>query len=88
MTEKQHNRDKNPGAIVVLYVDDESSNQMAMKAILASEQNVTVLEALDEEDALECLEEHEVLPDLVLMDQGLGHITGAEVRHLATRTLS
>jgi CheY-like chemotaxis protein len=76
---KRRNREVNPGTISVLYVDDESSNQLAMKAILASQQHVTVTDALDEEDAFEYLDEAEVLPDIVLMDQGLGHITGAEV---------
>lgn len=81
MTEasKQHNRDRNPGTLLVLYVDDDPSNHMALKAILSSRQDIEVLEALDEDDAVDLLEEQECLPDLVLMDQGLGHVTGAEV---------
>ena len=77
---KALNRLENPGTISVLYVDDEPSNQLAMRAILSSQKDVSVAEALDEEDALDVLDEEDTLPDIVFMDQGLGHITGVEVR--------
>ena len=76
---KQYNRSTNPGTIHVLYVDDDDSNQLAMRAILGAEDNITLSEALDDEDAVDFIEAAECLPDVILMDQGLGRITGAEV---------
>jgi CheY-like chemotaxis protein len=77
---KKHNRDGNPDSIVVLYVEDEPANQMAMRAIFASHPEIELLEAADDDDVIEVLEDIDVLPDVVLMDHGLGHTTGEEVR--------
>lgn len=66
--------------ITVLYVEDEPSNQMAMQAVFASHTDIDLIDAADDVDAMEYLDEADAPPDVVLMDQGLGHITGAEVR--------
>eukprot|EP01025_Chloroclados_australasicus_P014234 TRINITY_DN16667_c0_g1_i1.p1 TRINITY_DN16667_c0_g1~~TRINITY_DN16667_c0_g1_i1.p1 ORF type:complete len:163 (-),score=31.09 TRINITY_DN16667_c0_g1_i1:294-782(-) len=77
--DKPLNREENPDAIVVLYVEDDMMMQMALKAVLSGQSHIQLEVASDEDDALAYLEENDCLPDLVLMDVDLGGITGGEV---------
>jgi response regulator RpfG family c-di-GMP phosphodiesterase len=67
------------GKIIVLYVEDEMSNQMAMQSILASCKDIELYLASDEDDIVEYMESDDPPPNVVLMDQGLGRTSGGEV---------
>lgn len=85
MADNAPSGDASSKPITVLYVEDEPANLMAMQAVLAPHTDIELIDAADDLDAMEYLEEAEEPPDVVLMDQGLGHITGTEVRARTSR---
>lgn len=57
----------------ILYADDEIEHRLMMQVILKN-QNITLLEAANGEEALEKIERHQ--PDLVLLDLFMPRIDG------------
>lgn len=64
----------------VLYVEDDIINQEVLRTMLQSSSEIDLYVASDEVEAIEQVENMGSPPDVVLMDQQLGHVSGAEVR--------
>lgn len=76
---RRFNAQVNPGTCLLLYVDDDSINQVVLTTILASKPEYRILPAEDKEDVEEVLDEEPHLPDMVLMDNQLANCTGGEL---------
>jgi CheY-like chemotaxis protein len=67
--------------ISVLCVEDDVINQEVLRTMLHSSSDIDLHVASDEIEAIEQVERlMKAPPDVVLMDQQLGHVTGVEVR--------
>lgn len=77
--QKRFNAQVNPGTCLLLYVDDDSVNQLVLTTFLSSKPEYRILPAEDKEDVEEWLDEEPHLPDMVLMDNQLANCTGGEL---------
>lgn len=71
---------RSAGPISLLYVEDDAINQEVLRTMLANVSDITLHIATDDTEAFELLGTLSTVPDVVLMDHHLGHITGVEVR--------
>ncbi|MDR1705979.1 MAG: response regulator [Clostridiales bacterium] len=62
---------------IIMIVDDADTNRMLLEAILG--ESYYIIQAVDGKDALELIYEKKVIPDLMLLDIIMPHISGFEL---------
>ena len=72
--------------ISLLYVEDDVINQEVLRTMLTNVPDVQLHIASDDTEAFEQLAALSTVPDVVLMDHHLGHVTGVEVRRSPFRS--